>query len=130
MASPEFKKAVRTQKAYRIALRGHNAAVRAHTTAVAKLPPVISNGTVDRKAVLQRLCLMWVQNPNKVKESDGIGKYIKGGPGVMSAYAQVLDQSPEFQPDGLHLQTNDTAFVTTVGQLIDAIARWYLANKK
>jgi hypothetical protein len=101
-----------------------------YVSSLAKLPPVMTNGQVNRPAILQRLCLIWVKDPAKVKEKDAISKYIVGGPGAMSAYYKVLNDSPEFKPDGLTLQTRNTAFVTTVGQLIDAISNWYVANKK
>lgn len=114
-ALDQYKKALNARKAYVLLLRS--------------LPPVISHGQVDRLAILQRLCLMWDKDPKKVKETDAIDKYVKGGPGVMSAYYAALNESPEFKPDGLSLQTNDTAFATTVRQLINAIANWYVANK-
>lgn len=120
----------RTLAAHTKALDLHTRALTDHAQSMEKLAAVldssnIQRGSITRTMILKRLCQIWGKDFNKVKESDPIGKYIKGGPGVMSAYAQRLNDSPEFKPDGLNLQTNDTAFVATVGQLISAIAHWY-----
>jgi ABC-type nitrate/sulfonate/bicarbonate transport system substrate-binding protein len=105
------------------ALKAHADAMNAFTAAVTQLGKSISRDTIRR-----RLAHKWGKDPDTVKESDSINKYVKGGPGVMSAYAEELNTSAEFSPDKLNLQTNDTAFVTTVGELIDAIAHWYSTN--
>jgi hypothetical protein len=87
-----------------------------------------SGKAISRDTIRRRLAQKWGKPQSSVKEADPIGNYIKGGPGVMAAYADELNHSTEFSPDGLNLQTNDTSFVTTVGELINAIATWYTNN--
>jgi hypothetical protein len=85
-----------------------------------------------------RLCHIWAQGDDakfkdlkkKVKNADGIEKYVHGGPTVMAGYWRTLNQSPEFEPDGLYLGPNDTAYVHKVGELIVNISHWYSQKKK
>jgi hypothetical protein len=84
--------------------------------------------TISRSSILSRLAQKWGKLAATIKLTDPISKYVIGGPGVMAAYADELNNSPEFSPDGLNLETNDTSFVTTVGGLVTAIAGWYTRN--
>jgi hypothetical protein len=108
------------------------AALDNHTIAlnsfVASSRSLSTGKTISRGTILSRLAHKWGKPLSSVKTADAIGKYVQGGPGVMAAYAAELNQSAEFAPDGLHLQTNDTSFVTTVGELVTAIANWYTRN--
>jgi hypothetical protein len=102
--------------------------VKPRAPAPAGHPAALPGNSISRKTILARLAQIWKQDPKKVATKDPIGKYIKGGAGVMAAYWTVLNDSVEFKPDGLKLQTSDTSFVTTVGQLVTAIATWYSTN--
>jgi len=109
-----------------------DAALDNHTNAlnsfVASSSALFTGKTISKGTILSRLAQKWGKPVSSIKTTDPIGKYVQGGPGVMSAYADELNNSPEFSPDGLNLLTNDTAFVTTVNELITAIANWYTRN--
>jgi hypothetical protein len=142
---------------YLTAIKEHTKALRQHTRAMNGLAKVIASAptlsdtalddhtialnafvtsskalfigkTISRGTILARLAQKWGKPAASIKKVDPIGKYIQGGPGVMSAYAAELNRSPEFAPDGLNLRTNDTAFVTTVDELVTAIANGYIRN--
>ena len=107
------------------ALDNHTNALNAFVTSSKAL---FTGQTISRGTILARLAQKWGKPLSSIKKDDPIGKYVQGGPAVMSAYAAELNRSPEFAPDGLKLRTNDTAFVTTVDELVTAIANGYIRN--
>jgi hypothetical protein len=98
---------------------------KALNSLVAAAPMIVSGNVISKTTIRNRLAHKWGKPESSVKDADPIGKYVKGGPGVMSAYWAVLNQYPEFAHDHLNLQTADTAFATTVGELIANIGDWY-----
>jgi hypothetical protein len=108
-----------------VALDNHTNALNAF---VASSKALFTGKTISRDTILTRLAQKWGKPLASIKKDDPIGKYVQGGPAVMSAYAAELNRSPEFAPDGLNLRTNDTAFVTTVDELVTAIANCYIRN--
>jgi hypothetical protein len=106
-----------------VALANHTNALNAFVSSSKSL---FTGKTISRATILARLAQKWGKPLSSIKKTDSIGKYVQGGPAVMSAYAAELNRSPEFAPDGLNLRTNDTAFVTTVDELVTAIANGYI----
>ena len=126
-AMNEFAKAIKAS----VVIGGNDgtSALENHAKAlnsfVASAPMIVSGKVISRATIRSRLAHKWGKPEGPVNDDDPIGKYVKGGPGVMSAYWAVLNQYSEFEHDHLNLQTADTAFATTVGELITNIGTWY-----
>lgn len=60
--------------------------------------------------------------------SDAIGKYVRGGEGVIHAFANVLNRSPQFKGYGLGLVPGDMTGVKTVEDVAVVIANWFKKN--
>lgn len=63
-----------------------------------------------------------------IRPTDPVGKHIRGGPGAVRAFANVLNTSPPFKRDGLALVPGDMAGVQTIGDIGAKIVGWYQSN--
>src|SRR4051812_8072476 len=60
-----------------------------------------------------------------ITPKDPVEDHIKGGPQAVRAFANVLNNSPQFSADGLSLVPGDMANVATIGDIEVAIIKNY-----
>jgi hypothetical protein len=63
-----------------------------------------------------------------ITPSDPAGKHIRGGAAAVRAFSNVLNNSPQFQKDGLALIAGSFAQISTIGDIGVKIIQWYQSN--
>ncbi|WEJ08554.1 hypothetical protein [Sinorhizobium prairiense] len=85
---------------------------------------------ITGRTIYRRLCK--VLRTNYINPDASPSEYIRSdedsGSKALRAFTQVLNNSAEFQPDGLHLLPGDFADVENMGQLGGVIVGWYRKN--